>query len=67
VNLQDDAIRLWPFTLEDVPALVAALDGDEDLARWTRIPSPYTDGDARKFIMGTSERAFAVWDAATVI
>jgi RimJ/RimL family protein N-acetyltransferase len=65
VTLEDDAIRLRPFTLEDVPALVAALDGDEDVARWTRIPSPYTEGDAREFITGTSERAFAVCDAAT--
>ena len=65
MKLEDDAIRLRPFTLDDVPALVAALDGDEDVARWTHIPSPYTEGDAREFITSTSETAFAVCDAAT--
>src|SRR5262245_44771194 len=63
--LEDDAILLRPVTLDDVPALVAALDGDEDIARWTRIPVPYTEHDAREFITDTSEKAFVVCDAAT--
>jgi RimJ/RimL family protein N-acetyltransferase len=65
VRLADEAVLLRPFTLGDVRALVAALDGDEDIARWTRIPSPYNESDACEFITGTSERAFAVCDAAT--
>ena len=65
MRLADEAVLLRPFTLGDVRALVAALDGDEDIARWTRIPSPYNKSDAREFITATSERAFAVCDAAT--
>lgn len=65
MRLEDETIRLRPFTADDVPALAAALDGDEDVARWTRIPSPYTEEDAREFIADTSERAFAVCDAVT--
>ena len=65
MRLEDERVLLRPLTLDDVPALVAALDGDKDIARWTRIPSPYKEADAREFITGTSERAFAVRDAAT--
>ena len=63
MRLDDEAIRLRPFVLEDVPELVAALDGDEEIARWTRVPSPYSEADAREFILGTDEKAFAVCDA----
>ena len=65
MKLEDEAVLLRPFTLDDVQALVSALDGDEDIARWTRIPSPYTERDAREFINETPERAFAVCDRAT--
>ena len=65
MRLEDEAVLLRPFALDDVQALVAALDGDEEIARWTRIPSPYAESDAREFITGTSERAFAICDAVT--
>jgi RimJ/RimL family protein N-acetyltransferase len=61
VRLEDDAIVLRPFTEEDVPELVAALD-DPEISRWTRIPSPYTEKDAREFLRSASETAFAVTD-----
>jgi [ribosomal protein S5]-alanine N-acetyltransferase len=61
VKLEDDAIVLRPFTQEDVPELVAAL-ADPEISRWTRIPFPYTEEDARDFLRSKSETAFAVTD-----
>jgi RimJ/RimL family protein N-acetyltransferase len=61
VKLEDDAIVLRPFTQEDVPELVVAL-ADPDISRWTRIPFPYTEEDAREFLRSKIETAFAVID-----
>jgi RimJ/RimL family protein N-acetyltransferase len=59
VRLADDTIVLRPFTEEDVPELVAALN-DPEISRWTRIPFPYTDDDARDFLRSKEETAFAI-------
>jgi RimJ/RimL family protein N-acetyltransferase len=49
VTLEDDEIRLRPFTEDDVPAIMAACQ-DPEIPRWTPVPSPYTEDDAREFI-----------------
>jgi RimJ/RimL family protein N-acetyltransferase len=58
-ELADEQIVLRPFTEEDVPAIVAACQ-DSDIPRWTRVPAPYTDQDARAFIANASLGAFAI-------
>jgi RimJ/RimL family protein N-acetyltransferase len=47
--LADDAVLLRPYRREDVPNLAAAC-GDPEIPRFTTIPSPYTEVDAREFI-----------------
>jgi len=64
VRLEDDAILLREFTEEDVPAIVAACQ-DPEIARWTRVPSPYTEADAREFLKDPPDRAFAVVDRSS--
>jgi RimJ/RimL family protein N-acetyltransferase len=62
VKLEDGEIALRPFTEADVPALAEALRSDPEIDRWTRIPSPYSEKDAREFIATTEEKAFAIVD-----
>ena len=62
MRLEDDAIVLRPMEEADAPALAAAIGDDLDLDRWTRMPFPYTEADARAFITGTDESAFAILD-----
>jgi RimJ/RimL family protein N-acetyltransferase len=64
MTLEDDAILLRAYTEDDVPALVAALN-DREISRWTRIPFPYTEEDAREFLRSRTETAFAVTDKRT--
>jgi RimJ/RimL family protein N-acetyltransferase len=47
--LSDGVVTLRPWREDDVPALVAALQ-DPEIPRWTRVPSPYTERDARWFL-----------------
>ena len=47
--LEGDRVRLRPWTLADVPGL-AAVCQDPEIPRWTRVPSPYTEHDARWFV-----------------
>jgi RimJ/RimL family protein N-acetyltransferase len=47
--LQDDVIRLRPWSLDDVPAITQACQ-DPEIPRWTTIPTPYTEADARAYI-----------------
>jgi RimJ/RimL family protein N-acetyltransferase len=61
VKLEDDEVVLRPYTDEDIPALVAALN-DREISRWTRIPFPYTEEHAREFLRSRTETAFAVTD-----
>jgi RimJ/RimL family protein N-acetyltransferase len=57
-------VTLRPWREEDVPAIVAICD-DPDVARFTRVPSPYTEQDARDFLAGTvvEELGFAIVSA----
>ena len=55
--LQDDLIELRPWLDEDVPAIVAACN-DPETSRWTTVPSPYSEEDARAWL----ERCETAWD-----
>ena len=59
--LEDDAIALRPFVEDDVPAITAACQ-DPDIPRWTHVPSPYTEEDARAYVREAGETAFAIVD-----
>jgi RimJ/RimL family protein N-acetyltransferase len=62
--LSDGVVTLRPWREEDVPAIVAICD-DPDVARFTRVPAPYTEQDARDFLAGTvvEELGFAIVSA----
>jgi RimJ/RimL family protein N-acetyltransferase len=61
----EGGIELRPFTEADVPALVEACQ-DPEIPRWTRVPTPYGEADARAFVAGHPNiHAFAVVDAET--
>lgn len=65
MRLEDGDLALRPFTEADVPAIAAACQ-DPEIPRWTSVPSPYTEEDARAFVRGGGkERSFAVVDAQT--
>jgi RimJ/RimL family protein N-acetyltransferase len=52
MELNDADIQLRAWTLDDVPALVAACN-DTDIQHWIPvIPRPYTEADARAFVQG---------------
>ena len=70
--LTDGVVSLRPFRADDAPAVFAACQ-DPDIQRWIPlIPAPYTEADARRFILMTlqawhdgSGYEFAIADAAT--
>lgn len=47
--LSDGSVKLRPWRGADVATLVAELNENE-IARWTTIPQPYYDRDAREFL-----------------
>lgn len=47
--LDDGTVRIRAPEERDVPAMVAACQ-DPEIPRWTRVPSPYTPEDARRFL-----------------
>lgn len=61
--LEDGVVAVRPFTEDDVPAIAAAC-GDPEIARWTLVPEPYTEDDARAFV-AEAKTAYAVVDAAS--
>jgi ribosomal-protein-alanine N-acetyltransferase len=70
--LTDGVVSLRPLRADDAPAVFAACQ-DPDIQRWIPlIPVPYTEADARRFILMTlqawhdgSGYEFAIADAAT--
>lgn len=48
-GLSDGVVRLRPLGEGDLPALVEALQ-EPDIARWTRIPQPYGEPEAREWL-----------------
>ncbi len=68
-GLSDGRVRLRRWRESDVPDLVEACR-DPEIPRWTVVPSPYSEVDARAFVAGQNERLsrgeaapFAVVDA----
>ena len=60
--LSDGVVTLRPWEHADVPALVACLDGDEEIARWLdMIPQPYNETEARAWV----DAATTFWSAGT--
>jgi RimJ/RimL family protein N-acetyltransferase len=49
--LTDGVVALRAVTLDDVAALARACQ-DPEIPRWTLVPSPYTEDDARSFVCG---------------
>ena len=64
MTLEDDVVRLRPFEEGDVPAIAAACQ-DPEIPRWTAVPSPYTEADARAWLESDEEESFAVVDRAS--
>lgn len=60
--LGDGVVALRPFTEDDVPAVAAACQ-DPEIARWTLVPEPYSEADAREFVR-EFPTAQAIVDAA---
>jgi RimJ/RimL family protein N-acetyltransferase len=68
--LTDGLIALRGFESSDVPALVEACQ-DPEIARWTLVPSPYGEDDARAYVLHAAagraagtRLALAIVDAA---
>jgi RimJ/RimL family protein N-acetyltransferase len=57
-SLSDGEIAVRPLAPADVPDIVAACC-DPEIPRWTRVPSPYTREDARKFLAIAATEAAA--------
>jgi RimJ/RimL family protein N-acetyltransferase len=64
--LRDDEIALRPWLAEDVPQ-VAAHCQDPEIARWTQVPSPYGEEQARDFVGGAEGRRLAGQELALAI
>jgi RimJ/RimL family protein N-acetyltransferase len=47
--LSDGGISLRPWREADIPAMTAALQ-DPEIPRWTTIPAPYGERDAREYV-----------------
>ena len=71
--LSDGVVTLRPWHEDDVDALVACLDGEQEIARWLdAIPQPYRETEARSWLEHSSSAwregtsaPFAVTDATT--
>lgn len=60
--LSDGVVALRSWRAEDIPALVACLDGDEEITRWLElIPQPYNVAEARIW----TEQAASYWREGT--
>lgn len=63
MRLDDGVIALRRFREDDVPAITAACQ-DPEIPRWTLVPEPYTEEDARVFVR-EFPTAYAVVDAGS--
>ena len=57
VHLRTERLLLRPWEPGDAPAVHAACQ-DPDILRFTRVPSPYTPGDATSWVSQTSPAAW---------
>jgi RimJ/RimL family protein N-acetyltransferase len=51
----DGEIALREWAADDLPAIVDPLN-EAEIARWTRVPSPYTEAHAREFLHSVAQR-----------
>jgi RimJ/RimL family protein N-acetyltransferase len=63
VELRTARLLLRPWQPGDAPAVLAACQ-DPQVQRWTRVPVPYTEDDARSFVEQLSPQAWASGTAA---
>lgn len=64
--LSDGVVTLRSWEPADGPAIVDAVDGDGEIARWLdRVPQPYALEDALGYIAMEGEDKYAVTDAAS--
>jgi RimJ/RimL family protein N-acetyltransferase len=54
--LRDDVVALRPWRLADVPAVTRACQ-DPEIARWTIVPTPYSEADARAWLTQVTDPA----------
>jgi RimJ/RimL family protein N-acetyltransferase len=54
--LADDVVALRPWSLDDVDAVTAACQ-DPEIARWTTVPTPYTEADAIAYLRVVTDPA----------
>jgi len=54
--LGDDVVTLRPWSLDDVEAVTKACQ-DPDVARWTTVPTPYTEADAIAYLRAVTDPA----------
>jgi RimJ/RimL family protein N-acetyltransferase len=60
--LTDGLVTLRPWQRDDVPALIACIDGDDEIARWLdMIPQPYGENEARAWV----DQATSFWREGT--
>jgi RimJ/RimL family protein N-acetyltransferase len=71
-TLSDGVVALRPVARSDGPAILAALSTDTTVARWTRVPWPYTRAHLEEFLRaveawhrGAGDLALAVTDATS--
>jgi [ribosomal protein S5]-alanine N-acetyltransferase len=65
-GLDDGVVRLRLMAEADVAAVVEAVR-DPEIPRWTRVPTPYGEGDARQFRRMTRNGLAAGTDLAALI
>jgi RimJ/RimL family protein N-acetyltransferase len=71
MNLRDGDLELRPWTMDDVPAIVAACNDPEIQRYLPMVPHPYTEEDARAFVRGEipniGQHQFAITDDRKVV
>ena len=65
-TLSDGEIAVRPPRESDIPAIVAACR-DPEIARWTRVPSPYMREDAERFLAISAAEARAGHGVALIV
>jgi RimJ/RimL family protein N-acetyltransferase len=65
-GLSDGVVRLRLLAEADVSAITAAVQ-DPEIPRWTTVPRPYGEGDARQFLRSAITGLAAGTDLATAI
>lgn len=54
--LRDELVALRPWSLDDVVAVTRACQ-DPEISRWTMMPTPYSETDAREWLLKATDPA----------